>query len=238
MKNQHLFASSIAQYDVEVDPRNADYRQKEKDFFSFRRRMEKTYPQVCQDCEPNVQRKLREAGLTAKADHLRRMMDKTRARRGQRKSSGAGAGFMGTLGKLLWYLGLVGQLIWSLGEIISAQSKTPITSGNTQESPLATSLAPVLNIFTSTSYVRAGILCSILSCWWNPMFYQFKTGFVNHIVGFGDWYKFQVLLIISRLLFYYIIQSPTMVLSNPQANIGAHGVMLIFTLLVSQYIVR
>lgn len=232
LKNQHLFAASIAQYDVELDTRDPNYRQKEKDFFAYRRRLEKTYPQVCQDCEPKVQSRLREAGMTAKADHLRRMMDKSRARRGQKPATITSTGMAEILGRTLWFLGLLGQISWNVSEIFSTGLEPYLAEVKIHNVILSRTIATVIGSCLSDVWIRSGILCSILSLWWNPMFSQMRTGFVSHIAGFGDWYKFQVLMIISRAAFYYISGLEALVHPDSQANTAAHVVMLIFMLLV------
>lgn len=235
LKNQHLFAASIAQYDVELDTRDPNYRQKEKEFFAYRRRLEKTYPQVCQDCEPRVQSRLREAGMTAKADHLRRMMDKSRARRSQKGGPVTSAKLAEKLGRSLWFLGLFGQISWDICGVLPGHGDlgADFRELEATSSTLWTVAATLTETCMSDRWVQAGLFCSTVSIWWNPMFYQMRTGFVNHIAGFGNWYKFQVLMIMTRCIFYFVIRSNVLAQSEVGAEMAAHMVMLVFILLVS-----
>lgn len=232
-KNQHLYASSLAQYDVPIDTRDPNYRQKEKEYYAWRKRLEKTYPQVCAGCEAKVQDRIKETATIAKSDHLRRMMGRSRERRGQKKTPISVAGVLATAGKTLWYMGLYGQLSWSVSTLLAValHSRTNLT--DTVLKSAGGWAAVVISLATSKVWIRYSLVCSILSFWWNPMFYNMKTGFVNHIVGFGEWYKLQVLMIISRSIFHSI--TGTGVLADPysQASIGAHVVMIFYIVFVS-----
>lgn len=216
-----------------LDTSDRDYRKKEKEYFAFRRRLEKTYPQVCEDCEPRVLGRMKEAGMTAKADHLRRLMDKTRAKRAQRPKTFSVSSGLELGGKSLWYLGLLGQLLWSIMALVAFVLHTYSESDESLSGQTYPWLDYLTTLSTSQNWIQSSLYCSIFSLWWNPMFKQMNKGFMNHINGFGEWYKIQVLMIISRSLFYYI--SGTGVLSDPfsQPTIGAHIVMFIYILFVS-----
>jgi hypothetical protein len=43
----------------------------ERKYYKFRANLERQYPQVCEDCEPKVLDRMREAGRTARTDYLR-----------------------------------------------------------------------------------------------------------------------------------------------------------------------
>lgn len=173
--------------------------------------------------------------MTAKADHLRRLMDKTRAKRSQRtKSFSASSGFEFG-GKILWYLGILGQLLWSVMTLVAFALNKHSESDESLSGQAYPWLEYLITLCTSQSWTRNSLYCSIFSLWWNPMFKQMNKGFMNHINGFGEWYRIQVLMIISRCIFYYI--SGTGVLSDPFSppTIGAHIVMLIYISFVSSH---
>ena len=81
----------------------------------------------------------------------------------------------------------------------------------------------------------ASLVFSIASIWWNPMFHQMNTGFMNHITGFRNWYKLQLLSVIVRGLLFQTMG--TGVLSDPHSPvvIGAHMVTFAFILLVRTF---
>ena len=80
LKNQHLFTKSLAQYFPD-DPSDPEYPQLERNYYRYRKGLEQRYPQVCDECAEKVEHRIRQAGYTAKTDHLRRMMDLSRGRK-------------------------------------------------------------------------------------------------------------------------------------------------------------
>jgi hypothetical protein len=231
LKNQHLFTASLAQYDVDIDPSSPHYKENERDYYRYRNGLEKRYPQVCEDCEPKVLEQMREAGRTAKTDYLRRLMEKSRARRS--------AGHIRprllpieTIGKLLWYLGLLGHLLWHIIALVrAAQHHHPLLmepfTRNITSLPSYSFFNGVM-LLSKASLARSSLLCSAASVWWNPKFKQMKNGFMTHIQGFGDWYKYQALLFAIRGLSYFIVG--TGVLADPYASstVTAHAFILGF----------
>jgi hypothetical protein len=230
MKNQHLYTASLAQYHVETDPNHPRYKELEREYFAYRRSLEKLYPQVCEDCEPKVLERMRDAGRTAKADHLRRAMDKSRARRLNTKPKVSSSGMLELIGKCLWYMGLAGQLSQSglvLSITIAGRTWREITANS-----ILAGTADVLQPNHPIAWIS--LLCSIVSIWWNPMFKQMNKGFVSHISGFGDWYKLQFLSIVARTIFYKTIGTGVFADTFSPATLGANTFMIIFTSLVGQ----
>jgi hypothetical protein len=178
---------------------------------------------------------MKEAGMTAKADHLRRMMDKSRARRAQKPTIVTKSNVIQTAGQILWYSGLLGQLSWSALTLAHAVEFGFSSYLDTIAPGMAAWLEAVSAVATSTFWARNSVWCSVLALWWNPMFSQMTKGFVNHIVGFGEWYKLQILMIISRTIFYTTIQiGGSGILADPKGipTIGAHTVMFLYILFV------
>lgn len=172
---------------------------------------------------------MRQAGKTAKTDYLRRLMEKSKAKR----SSGRGRHWlsMESAGKLLWYLGLFCQLLWHIIALVdAAQHLHPsVMESVTRVTESLTFFFPVYMVTLPTySLARSSLICSAASVWWNPKFKQMKDGFMNHIQGFGDWYKYQGLLLAIRGLTYFLVG--TGVLANPYASstISAHTVIFVF----------
>jgi hypothetical protein len=181
----------------------------ERKYFEYRKNLEKRYPQVCEDCEPKVLERMKQAGKTAKTDYLRRLMDKSRARRSANRSNAITfSGSLESIGKCLWYIGLLGQLLWHVTALAAA---TAHNYPAMLDYPLPTFLSTLLStlseitapIPTSSTLGRWSLICSAASFWWNPKFRYLNKGFMNHIKGFGDWYKYQVLLLVVRGLFYF-----------------------------------
>ncbi|KAF2127119.1 hypothetical protein P153DRAFT_424437 [Dothidotthia symphoricarpi CBS 119687] len=77
--NQFILNKMLAEYIPDEDDPEYDKRVETSD--AYRDELEDRYPQVCQRCEGRVQDQLRAAGYAAKADHLRRMMEKSNQKR-------------------------------------------------------------------------------------------------------------------------------------------------------------
>jgi hypothetical protein len=164
-------------------------------------------------------------------------MDRSRARKSAAVNQLSFSGLINSAGKWLWYVGLLGQIFWNIMALVAvARHDHP----GVLESFLQPSLLPLLeaaiHISTSRVWARSSLFCTFSSIWWNPMFKQMNSGFVNHIKGFGDWYKLQFLLVVIRCLFYYVMG--TGVFANPfsAASTGANIFFPCFITLVRTFL--
>ncbi|EFX06207.1 hypothetical protein CMQ_6528 [Grosmannia clavigera kw1407] len=224
LKNQHLYVSSLAQY-FPPDPDHAEYAELECKYYHFRKGLEQRYPQVCSDCEPAVLERIRQAGYTAKTDHLRRMVNYSRQVRLTRPTYLDAAH---RLGRWLWRAGLLFQALWQLGLLARCVSVSVPTAGRQEEqgfdddvviglsdSPdaalppsvdVSLSLAPLAHALLSwiaASTDRLQTLCvgaTIAGCWWNPYFVQTVRGFTKPFIGIPVWYTYQVTLVFVRVM--------------------------------------
>ena len=200
LKNQHLRVASLAQFDVEHDPDHPQYRESERRYFAFKKQLEKTYPQVCEDCRPKAIERLKESSKTAKSDHLRRLLDKSRARSsGNKIIAFSLSGLLVFIGSFLWYGGLLGQLLWNFTSLLQPNLSPMLDLGLSYR---LYALEQIQTITTSHRWTWTSLILSILSVWWNPMFRQMNRGFMNHITGVSDWYKYQTILLVYRGFFY------------------------------------
>ncbi|CAO2658705.1 Nn.00g064280.m01.CDS01 [Neocucurbitaria sp. VM-36] len=78
-RNQTLLSNLLAAYLPDED--DPEYEKFEAAYDDYKAEVEERYPQVCQDCLPRVQNQIRNAGYAAKADHLRRIMEKSEEKR-------------------------------------------------------------------------------------------------------------------------------------------------------------
>lgn len=167
---------------------------------------------------------MREAGKTAKTDYLRRLMQKSRARRSTSSEHGIS---MESVGHLLWYLGLLGQLLWHFIAIsANVQRLLPSALQHYLPQTRETFLSRFTGLsahFSIPGLVRLSLLCSFASVWWNPKFKQMKTGFMNHIKGFREWYQYQVLLLVIRSLCYFLMGTGVMADPYATSTITAHA---------------
>lgn len=226
LKNQHLFISSLAQY-FPSDPDHPDTAELDRRYFRFRQGLEQRYPQVCAECEPRVLGRIREAGYTAKTDHLRRMVDYSRHVRLTRATPIDAANW---IGQKLWWAGIVLQILWQSGVIGSFLVQTlPVqvldtddvgfesdaiidgdAAASASHTPAPTFTATLLAIcwhyFLRLVVSNAGVLrtlciaVTLASCWWNPFLVQTARGFTKPLIGIPTWYVYQLAILLVRIV--------------------------------------
>ena len=136
-------------------------------------------------------------------------------------------------GKLLWYMGLLGQIAWNIMALVAiAQHDNHETLERLFPPSVLALLDPAIHISTSRAWACYSLFCTTACFWWNPMFRQMNSGFMNHIKGFRDWYKFQFLLVVVRSLFYYIMGTGIFMDPFSAAATGAHIFFPCFVILV------
>ncbi|KAG5914015.1 hypothetical protein E4U42_000730 [Claviceps africana] len=233
LKNQHLFTKSLAQY-LPDDPADPDYPELERNYYRYRRNLERRYPQVCSDCAERVEARIRKAGYTAKTDHLRRMMNLGRERKTRTRTK---LDWVHALGKTLWRGGFVLQALWHFVMITHALQ----VSDNGMYDPDDQSMAAkvLLSLKRATESLPAAdtlmqwsIWTGVLAAWWNPHFVQVNRGFTRHLLGFTQWYSLQGLALFFRFVFRGIDVRGGQAARSGTTRLGAHvGMASIMTVL-------
>ncbi|KPM45661.1 hypothetical protein AK830_g993 [Neonectria ditissima] len=237
LKNQRLFTSSLAQY--LPDKSHPDYDELNRNYYRFRKGLEERYPQVCDECAERVDARIVQAGYTAKTDHLRRMMDKTR---GKRDDPGRTTvlDWANTLGRGLWWGGLVVQMLWHLSavsDVLKHRDEGMYDPDDKSWPVLAVSgLAWVVEFLPpADTLIKGAFTASLLSAWWNPQFVQVSRGFTRHLLGFTQWYSFQGLIVFFRFFFGRVLELDGGQAQSRGAQLSAHlvmaGVMLLIYIL-------
>ena len=213
------------------DPDDPEYAELERGYFRFRRGLEERYPQVCSDCEPKVLGRIQQAGYTAKTDHLRRIIDRSRRTRATRITP---LDALDVVGRWLWHAGLALQLLWQSSVINTALARMKPESWTLT---LRWGMAAASSVFgwlpEPDALLRWSILASVASVWWNPRFLQTVRGFTRHLVGLSNWYLYQVMIIAVRTVFGQLVDLPTSGVADVTRNIGVHLFAAIFTIYVS-----
>lgn len=139
LKNQHLVRSSLAQY----VPEEKETLAVDRNYLKFKESLEKRYPQVCEDCFQGVAQRLKQSSYTAKTDHLRRLLDKTRKTGMRRKTKKTWLDVFQFLGQVLWTFGIYGQLGWNiLGMTGHVLRRLPLSSSELPSMDSTDSLDP------------------------------------------------------------------------------------------------
>lgn len=242
LKNQHLLTQTLASY--LPPPSHPEYAAYEAAYPAYRTGLEERYPPVCDRCAPRVRERIRHAGYAAKADHLRRMNE--RSRHGAR----GGAGTAGVTnwrhlvlgaGALAFWASVTGQLAWdaigvlSLGDTIFVDSGSePLTllnacvvAGSREPDGCATALAP---------YAGQALVLGLLSVWWNPRLRDKLSGTQGRLKGLGEYYRIQMVVLVARFVAWGFLHDATVTGLNPQMAPAIHAVVGIVTIIVSAFL--
>jgi hypothetical protein len=246
-RNQHLFTSSLASYfPPSDDPTDSEY---ERGYEQFRRNLEDRYPQVCESCEPVVKSRIRRAGYEAKSDHLRRMMDQSRANRESRQARNRSwRSLLLYVGAFAYWASIAGQLAWNLISVATiSQSPSNFDYSTDAERPPMAPNSVVSCVSQSIRSQRIPSECSpdlaptaglaliagALSLWWNPKLRMKIDGMPGKFGGLAEYYQAQLVVIVARCVFWAIVKDPSASGLEPELISAFHALMMGFTILVS-----
>ncbi|KAL4896465.1 Ima1 N-terminal domain-containing protein [Aspergillus ambiguus] len=248
VRNQHLFTSALASYFPPTDDPN--YAAYEREYPKFRRNLEERYPQVCVKCEPRVRQRIRQAGYEAKSDHLRRMMDRSKAGRAARQARNWNwrslLVFAGAIG---YWTSIAGQLSWNLWSALDSEDAL-LDPDDTTASPyvlpcmlqaLTTRQVPRSCSVDLAPYAGLSLVAGILSLWYNPKLRLKVEGRGGRFVGLGEYYKVQLIVMVVRCVFWGVLRDPSSSGLEPTLPPALHIFMIFFTILsvlISRRIVK
>jgi hypothetical protein len=236
-----MLASALAQWlpDDESDP---EYKSRCEGAKKYQQDMENIYPQICIDCVPAVEKRMKEAKYQANADNLRRLMNKTRNRQNTITfRSLSWLRFFSVVGRYFTIIGILGQLTWNgLGVFGTVGSQAFMSIQTMPQFPKG---SPVHNLFLVFLHIlplpggpggvprSAGfcLLLSILSFWWNPKFRDTIRCFDSHMSGRKEYYATQAILIATRGLFWLMMGKGPLGQPDSSASRAAHLFMFVFT---------
>ncbi|GKZ20651.1 hypothetical protein AbraIFM66951_005379 [Aspergillus brasiliensis] len=250
LRNQHLFTSALASYFPSSDDPN--YSAYEKEYPKFRKNLEERYPQVCVKCEPRVKQRIRQAGYEAKSDHLRRMMDRSKAGRAARQARRWNwRNLLVLAGALGYWISVAGQLSWNVWSALTVEELDPLQDPDAPSiSPSIVSCAPLLFetrrvpnhcAIDLAPYAGLALIAGILSIWWNPKL-RFKVeGRGGRFVKLGEYYQVQLIVLVVRCAFWGVLRDPSSSGLPPDLPPTLHLFMVFFTIMsvvISRRIVR
>ena len=239
LKNQLLLTQNLADYlPAPTDPRYSTF---EASYPAYRQSLEERYPPVCENCEPKVLERLRVTNYAAKADHMGRMTERTRAAP-PRSSSGSGwKSLLILVGAIAWWASLIGQIFWNvMGTLPKSQDLDGL-----HDLYLSTSLSSCLRQISHDRQIGQGcaelagpcgnfaLILAVLSVWWNPLLKQKAKRRHGRMVGLSEYYKVQLLTLMIKFAAWYGLGDNAGLELTPSAIKGAHAFALAFTTLVS-----
>ncbi|KAJ5774557.1 hypothetical protein N7457_009453 [Penicillium paradoxum] len=245
-RNQHLFTSSLASYFPPSDePSDSEY---ERGYEQFRSSLEDRYPQVCASCEPLVKSRIRRAGYEAKSDHLRRMMDQTRANRESRQARNRSwSSLFLYLGAFAYWASIAGQLSWDL---ISMATLAQSSQNSSEDLPSAEQLSmasiSAISCVNQSIYMRripkacspdlvptAGLalIAGAFSLWWNPKLRMKIDGMPGKFGGLTEYYEAQLIVMVVRCVFWAVLKDPSASRLDSKRLPAFHALMMLFTIM-------
>ena len=231
LNNQRLFTASLAQY-LPDDPDAPDYAQREREYYDFRRRMEKIYPQICAECEPKVRQRIERAAYTAKTDVLRFMIDHSKPNKVITQRSWLDVFYQ--MGRWLWLAGFALEIMSHALAMSSLRSE--YCAARDSAPPLDCSFLQRFSLPFNTFLPEHGRLlgwsfyAAFFSLWWNPRFVQTVRGFTKHLLGLPNWYIYQGIGLGIRYSSRRFFKSRTLSLVQ---ECGAHLLLLAIAVFVS-----
>ncbi|KAF1922063.1 Ima1 N-terminal domain-containing protein [Ampelomyces quisqualis] len=179
-RNQALLQSLVAEYlPDEDDPEYATY---EAAFDGYRAELEERWPPVCRHCAARVDDQIRGAGYAAKADHLRRLMEKSeQKRRTVHTARQAWTLRLISSAKWTYICSLLGQVLWhAFGYLMAADARTWDAEAGSGAATFSwyVCLRQAIHVRevdeccvrspSVTKLVVYALAADLLTLWWNP----------------------------------------------------------------------
>ncbi|KAI9848183.1 MAG: hypothetical protein M1837_000857 [Sclerophora amabilis] len=236
LKNQHILTQTLANYlPAPGDPKYAEY---ESAYPSYRKTLEERYPQVCPNCEPRINDRLRAAGYLAKTDYLRRNIERTRSSGRRRtwdwRESLVLAGGFG------WAGSLIGQVIWHGMGVMVKQDCDGLGTG--KEAVTTIECLQQGMLFRKTDehctavtapLANFAVLLAALTLWWNNQLAKKIRGAKGRLVGLNEFYKLQIVIFFTRVIAWQMLREGTSIDMGRSAMRGVHAFMVAFLFLTS-----
>ncbi|KAH6657657.1 Ima1 N-terminal domain-containing protein [Truncatella angustata] len=226
-RNQELLSRTLKEYEFPDDPNDPEYAIRTKGYRKWKNDLEARYPQVCAECEPKVEQQLQKASYTAKTDHMRRMINRTKERRHQARKQTT-LDYVDLAGKWSWHVAFVLQFMWHLtvlGALFIERDGQGLLE-NWAIALLRTACVFVLNMLPSSAvFLKWAINMSLVAFAWNPRFKQAIRGFTSHILGFRQWYTYQLVILLIRCACLFLSQYNDVNGIPAAQQIGAHLVI-------------
>lgn len=213
-RNQVLFTHLLSEYlPDEEDPQYEKYLAAYDD---YKVELEDRYPQVCSKCLPRVQEQIRNAGYAAKADHLRRIMDKSERRRTTAQTSRqAWTLRVISLAKWIYILSTLVGLLWHMLALIMAPDEHWM--GATFSWDICLSQVFLAHSVDEGCILSAhvgrllqyAIAADLLTIWWNPKLRVKTNSLTGRMEGLASLWFVRIAVVALRFTSLYYWQRAT-----------------------------
>ena len=238
LKNQALLTQTLSNYLPSLDdPR---YDQYEASYPEFKRRLEERLPQVCAECEPRVQQRIQQAGYAAKADHLRRVMERAKHSRASAESwvwrwRAAALGWLLQSAAFCGHLAFHGLGVLAVEEPGLRDDTAPPSLRTCFEMGFHHRNVPPGCVDSARPLLSWATMLALLTIWWNPI--MGRKAMVR-VRGLEEFYKLQCILLLARLVSWYLFREDSEHDFDVKTAKAIHGVMLAFNVAVHELLLR
>lgn len=214
--NQALVQQLIAEYLPDDD--DPEYEKYEAAYDGYRAELEDRYPQVCKTCEERVNEQIRKAGYAAKADHLRRIMERSEQKRKAVPTSRQSLTLrLISLAKWTYILSFIVQVVWHIFGFMMAPDQRVWGEGEVLTPLTSTWDACVRQAYQIqsvddwcvlspdvTRIVFAALVADALTIWWNPRLKDKTNSITGRMRGLKTlWAVRGAVLLLRGLSLYY-----------------------------------
>lgn len=242
IKNQHLSTQSLASYlPPPDDPRYGEY---EASYSEYRRHLEERYPQVCADCAPRVNQRIRDATYAAKADYLKRMMEMSKLNDSVEKArSWSWRDLLILMGGLAWWVSVLSQFAWDVSALLEVANREDRLRSEDSAPTLGTCIShaargyriPSSCLALITPRPEVALVLGFGSIWWNNKLRQKLHSRSGRLVGLGPYMQFQVLVLAIRAASWWVSRDSGQVRLSLEIERLLHMVMLLTIAAVGLY---
>ncbi|OAL48737.1 hypothetical protein IQ07DRAFT_512882 [Pyrenochaeta sp. DS3sAY3a] len=208
--NQDLYNKMLAEYLPDDD--DPEYAKFEAALEDYKIELEERYPHVCQACRPRVEEHIRNTQYAARADHLRRMLEKSDQKRKAVQTwrqmwtlcaiSLAKWTYLATTGVwIIWHIfGLLMDPYERVWAGASFSWKTCI-----QQAMLLRSVGQCCVLCRDIQVTAwAACLADLLTLWWNPKLSAKTNSLTGRMHGLGLLWKIRFVVLMLRFgVIYY-----------------------------------
>ncbi|KAJ4307658.1 hypothetical protein N0V94_009659, partial [Neodidymelliopsis sp. IMI 364377] len=212
-RNQLLLNKTLAEY--LPDEEDADYEKYAASLDAYRAELEDRYPQVCHHCLPRVQDQIRAAGYAAKADNLRRIIDKSREHtKVAHTSRQTWTLRLIALAKWSYLASVAVGLVWHTLGLMVAPPQDPSADDDDDDSwarclrqaVLVRRVDPscVVSSF-AVKLLQTALAADLLTIWWNPKLASKTNSITGRMRGLKSLWLIRAAVLVLRLcsLFYW-----------------------------------
>ena len=218
------------------DPR---YKQYEDNLPAYKRTLEERYPQVCVDCAPKAQARIRQSDYMANTDRLRRMREQTHSAMEKMKNGWRQTTLLTFCGCVAWFTAALSQLLWHGLAALEQESDGLVNDSTNLKHCLLSAISQHEGAASCTTQLHGwaikACLLGLLAIWWNPVM---RRRWIDRAVGVADFYRFQVIIIIVRASSLYFFGPQKHHEIEPQGVKAIHTFLFAFNVVVSYVILR